>query len=151
MNEQKSSLTTDSTLAAQRETDKVSFSTLFGREGIADTYLKNLVEMTNNTPFLYDDLTGMSKTLSTYGYGADSILPVLQTIGDVGAALGQSTSDMTAAATAIGRMKPSNKTTLEYLNILNDRGIGAMGMLADACGVDQGSMSVPNQTLLRVF
>ena len=115
-------MTTGSTLAAQRETDKISFSTLFGGEGIADTYLKNLVEMANNTPFLYDDLTGMSKTLAAYSYEADSILPVLQTIGDAGAALGQSASDMTAVATAIGRMKSSSKTTLEYLNILNDRG-----------------------------
>ena len=134
------SLTSGSSIAAGRETDKISFSTLFGSEDKADAYLKNLVDMANRTPFLYDDLTGMSKTLATYGYDDTSILPVLQTIGDAGAALGQSTSDMNAVATAIGRMKSSNKTTLEYLNILNDRGIGAVGMLADAYGVDQGTM-----------
>ena len=138
--EQSSSLTTGSAIAAGRETDRISFATLFGDAGIADTYLANLVEMSNNTPFLYDDLTAMSKTLATYKYGADEILPVLQTIGDTGAALGMSTSDMTMVATALGRMKSSNKTSLEYLNILNDRGIGAVGMLADAYGVDQGKM-----------
>ena len=138
--EQSNSLTTGSTIAAGRETDRISFATLFGDAGIADTYLANLVEMSNNTPFLYDDLTAMSKTLATYKYGADEILPVLQTIGDAGAALGQSTADMTMVATAIGRMKSSNKTTLEYLNILNDRGIGAVGMLSEAYGVDQGTM-----------
>lgn len=151
---QESSLSTGSALAAQRETDKISFSTLFKDAGIADTYLANLVEMANNTPFLYDDLTTMSKTLATYGYNAQKnaelekdkkpdfnyILDVLQTIGDTGAALGQSTSDMSMVATALGRMKSSNKTTLEYLNILNDRGIGAVGMLANAYGVDQGEM-----------
>lgn len=138
--EQANSLTTGSAIAAGRETDRISFATLFGDAGIADTYLANLVEMSNNTPFLYDDLTAMSKTLATYKYGADEILPVLQTIGDAGAALGQSTSDMTMVATALGRMKSSNKTTLEYLNILNDRGIGAVGMLSEAYGVDQGTM-----------
>ena len=137
---QSESLTSGSSIAAGRETDKISFATLFGSKETADSYLSNLVGMANSTPFLYDDLTSMSKTLATYGYDADSILPVLQTIGDAGAALGQSTSDMTAVATAIGRMKSSNKTTLEYLNILNDRGIGAVGMLADAYGVDQGTM-----------
>ena len=137
---QNESLTSGSTIAAGRETDKISFATLFGSKETADSYLTNLVGMANSTPFLYDDLTSMSKTLATYGYDADSILPVLQTIGDAGAALGQSTSDMTAVATAIGRMKSSNKTTLEYLNILNDRGIGAVGMLSDAYGVDQGTM-----------
>ena len=137
---QSESLTSGSSIAAWRETDKISFATLFGSKETADSYLSNLVGMANSTPFLYDDLTSMSKTLATYGYDADSILPVLQTIGDAGAALGQSTSDMNSVATAIGRMKSSNKTTLEYLNILNDRGIGAVGMLADAYGVDQGTM-----------
>ena len=137
---QSESLTSGSSIAAGRETDKISFATLFGSKETADSYLSNLVGMANSTPFLYDDLTSMSKTLATYGYDADSILPVLQTIGDAGAALGQSTSDMNSVATAIGRMKSSNKTTLEYLNILNDRGIGAVGMLADAYGVDQGTM-----------
>lgn len=111
---QSESLTSGSSIAAGRETDKISFATLFGSKETADSYLTNLVGMANSTPFLYDDLTSMSKTLATYGYDADSILPVLQTIGDAGAALGQSTNDMTAVATAIGRMKSSNKTTLEY-------------------------------------
>ena len=140
LDEQADSLTSGSALAASRETDQISFATLFKGEDKAKQYLADLVQMANTTPFLYDDLTAMSKTLATYGYDDTSILPVLQTIGDAGAALGQSTSDMNAVATAIGRMKSSNKTTLEYLNILNDRGIGAVGMLADAYGVDQGAV-----------
>ncbi len=159
MSAQEASLTSGSALAAQRETDRISFETLFRRGGVEDmgiveTYLSNLVEMANNTPFLYGDLTAMSKTLATYGYSAQAdqaktlsgerdynyILDVLETVGDAGAALGQSTGDMEAVATAIGRMKSSNKATLEYLNILNDRGIGAVGMLAEARGVDQGAM-----------
>ena len=159
MSAQEASLTSGSALAAQRETDRISFETLFRRGGVEDmgiveTYLSNLVEMANNTPFLYGDLTAMSKTLATYGYSAQAdqaktlsgekdynyILDVLETIGDAGAALGQSTGDMEAMATAIGRMKSSNKATLEYLNVLNDRGIGAVGMLAEARGVDQGAM-----------
>ena len=159
MSAQETSLTSGSALAAQRETDRISFETLFRRGGVEDmgiveTYLSNLVEMANNTPFLYGDLTAMSKTLATYGYSAQAdqaktlsgerdynyILDVLETIGDAGAALGQSTGDMEVMATAIGRMKSSNKATLEYLNILNDRGIGTVGMLAEARGVDQGTM-----------
>ena len=133
-------LSRGSSTAAGRKTDRISFSNLFGDEETAEGYLSDLVGMANATPFLYDDLTAMSKTLATYGYGADSILPALQTIGDAGAALGMGASDMSMVATALGRMKSSNKTTLEYLNILNDRGIGAVGMLADAYGVDQGTV-----------
>ncbi|OLR66863.1 tape measure protein [Intestinimonas butyriciproducens] len=127
-------------IASGRETDLISFSTLFGSRETAKTYLSELVNMANTTPFLYDDLTAMSKTLATFGYDAKSILPVLSTIGDAGAALGMSTSDMTTVAQALGRMKSSDKATLEYLNILNDRGIGAVGILAEAKGKSQGEI-----------
>lgn len=134
-----------STLASGRQTDRISFKTMFGDEQTAKEYLENIVDMANHTPFLYDDLVAMSKTLTTYGYSPDEgsedyILDALQTIGDTGAALGMGTGDMTAVAQALGRMKSSDKTTLEYLNILNDRGIGAVGMLAQARGVSQGDM-----------
>lgn len=137
LNEMASMQSSGSSIAAQRESDRISFGTLFGDRGIADDYLRRLVGMSNETPFLYSDLTAMSKTLATYGYGADSILPVLRTIGDAGAALGMGVSDMSTVATALGRMRSSGKTSLEYLNMLNDRGINAVGMLADARGVSQ--------------
>ena len=133
-------LESGSGIASGRETDLISFSTLFGSRETAKTYLSELGNMANTTPFLYDDLTAMSKTLATFGYDAKSILPVLSTIGDAGAALGMSTSDMTTVAQALGRMKSSDKATLEDLNILNDRGIGAVGMLAEAKGKSQGEI-----------
>lgn len=133
-------LESGSGIASGRETDLISFSTLFGSRETAKTYLSELVNMANTTPFLYDDLTAMSKTLATFGYDAKSILPVLSTIGDAGAALGMSTSDMTTVAQALGRMKSSDKATLEDLNILNDRGIGAVGILAEAKGKSQGEI-----------
>lgn len=128
-------------LASTRDTNRISFTTLFGGdEDRARGYLEDLIDMANSTPFLYDDLVSMSKTLATYGYDDSNILPLLRTIGDTGAALGMSTSDMTTVAQALGRMKSSDKATLEYLNMLNDRGIGAIGMLAEAKGVSQGNM-----------
>lgn len=133
-------LESGSGIASGRETDLISFSTLFGSRETAKTYLSELVNMANTTPFLYDDLTAMSKTLATFGYDAESILPVLSTIGDAGAALGMSTSDMTTVARALGQMKSSDKATLEYLNILNDRGIGAVGILAEAKGKSRGEI-----------
>lgn len=138
--EQERSKTEGSAIAAQREKDKISFSTLFRSQETAEDYLGGLVDMANNTPFLYGDLTAMSKTLATYQYGANEIIPVLQTIGDTGAALGHTTQDMMMVGTALGRMKSSGKASLDYLNMLSDRGIGAVGMLADAKGVSQGKM-----------
>ena len=137
-------ITTGSSAAAGRETDLLGFTTLLGGRRRAEDFLGSLVEKANHTPFLYDDLTAMSKTLATYGFkdapqaGELGILESLTTIGDAGAALGHSTADMTAVATALGRMLSSNKASLEYLNILNDRGINAVGYLAQARGQSVG-------------
>lgn len=138
-------ITTGSSTAAGRETDLLGFTTLLGGRRQAEGFLGSLVEKANHTPFLYDDLTAMSKTLATYGFkdapqaGELGILESLTTIGDAGAALGHSTADMTAVATALGRMLSSNKASLEYLNILNDRGINAVGYLAQARGQSVGA------------
>lgn len=136
---QAADLESGSALAGQRETDLTSFTTLFGSKDIAQQYLSELKTMANTTPFLYSDLTAMSKTLKTYGYAANEMLPALTAIGDAGAALGMTAADMTNVSTALGRMRSSNKTTLEDLNILQDRGIDAVGALANAKGVSKGS------------
>ena len=135
---QAADLESGSALAGQRETDLTSFTTLFGSKDTAQQYLSQLKTMANTTPFLYSDLTAMSKTLKTYGYAANEMLPALTAVGDAGAALGMTAADMTNVSTALGRMRSSNKTTLEDLNILQDRGIDAIGALANAKGVSKG-------------
>lgn len=134
---QAADLESGSALAGQRETDLVSFTTLFGSQDTAQQYLSELKTMANVTPFLYSDLTAMSKTLKTYGYAADEMLPALTSIGDAGAANGMTAADMTYIATALGRMRSSNLTTREDLDILQDRGIDAVGALASAKGVSK--------------
>lgn len=134
---QTADLESGSALAGQRETDLTSFTTLFGSKDTAQQYLSQLKTMANTTPFLYNDLTAMSKTLKTYGYAAKEMLPALTAIGDAGAANGMTTADMTYIATALGRMRSSNLTTREDLDILQDRGIDAVGALASAKGVSK--------------
>lgn len=133
-------LNTGTVIAAQRENDLVSFTTLFQNEEVAEDYLSGLKQMANVTPFLYDDLVSMSKTLKTFGYGVDHLLPTLTIIGDAGAALGMSTEEMNAVAEAIGEMNVSNTITSEPLDVLRGRGIDAYGYLAQARGVSKGEI-----------
>lgn len=133
-------LSTGSTIAAQRETDQISFNTLFGSADIASQFLTELRKTAARTPFEYNDLTGMSKILNTYGYDENHILPTLEIVGDAGAALGMAVQDINEVATAIGRMNASGKTTLEYVNPLQERGIDAVGALAKNYGVSKGDI-----------
>lgn len=140
MQQQEAALQSGSGIAAGRETAQMSFTTMLGSEGAARDYLKEVQEMANYTPFLFEDLTSMSKTLKTFKYDTDELIPTMTKIGDAGAALGMSVSDMNMVATAVGRMKSSGKTSLENINILQDRGIDAVGYLAQAYGIDEGQV-----------
>lgn len=133
-------LSTGSAIAAQRETDQISFNTLFGSEDIASKFLSDLRTTAARTPFEYNDLPGMSKILNTYGYDENHILPTLEIVGDAGAALSMTAQDMNEVSTAIGRMNASGKTTLEYINPLQERGIDAVGALAKNYGVSKGDI-----------
>ena len=138
---QEESLTSGSSIAAQREKDLISFTTLFqGNKDLAQNYLNDVKNLSNATQFLYDDLTSMSKILKTYGFQVENMIPTLTKIGDAGAALGMGTDDMGNIATSLGRMYMGGNATREDLDILNDRGINAVQYLADAYGTDYGNM-----------
>ena len=131
---QAEALDNGSSLAANREASRMSFATLFGDEKEADGFIQNVTDFTNKTPFMFDDLTSMSKVLKTYGYEVNELLPTMQKIGDAGAALGLDQSGMSAIATYLGRMKSTGKVTMEYLNPLLERGIPVWDYLAAASG-----------------
>jgi hypothetical protein len=125
-------LTSGTTLAASRETDKLSFTTLLRDKGVsADDFLSQVVSTAESTPFGYDELTSLSKTLLSFNYAVEDIIPTLTKVGDAGAALGLASSDIGTVATYLGRMKSSDKATLEYLNPLNERGFAVFQWIAD--------------------
>lgn len=129
-----------SAIASQREIDRISFNTLFQDKDIAGKFLEDLTKTAARTPFEYNDLTAMSKVIQTYGYDENHILPTLNILGDTGAALGMGTDDMVALATSIGRMNATGKTALEYINPLQERGVDAVGALADHYKVSTGDV-----------
>jgi tape measure domain len=131
---QNQSLTNGSGIASTRETNKISFATLLKGDKNADKFLASMTDFAEKTPFEYGDLSNISKTLLAYGYKQNELLPLLQKVGDAGSALGMNNEDMKFVATSLGRMRTTNKTTLEYLNPLLERGIDVWRYLSDASG-----------------
>lgn len=132
--EQTSGLQSGSELAAGRETERIAFTTLLGSEEKSEAFLAQVADFAGTTPFQFEDLTSMSKTLLAYKYSSDEILPLLTKIGDAGSSLGMSGEDMTIVATMLGRMRNTGKTSIEYLNPLLERGIPVYDYLAKALG-----------------
>lgn len=124
-----------SAVAAQREQDAIAFNTMLGN-GVGDDYLKDLRIMAAKTPMEYSDLTAMSRSLAT-GFKDDPsrMLSLMSSIGNAGSAVGADANGMNTMATAMARMQSSGKTSLEYINLIQERGVDAIGMLAD--GLDK--------------
>lgn len=127
-------LISGSTIAGSREQKQISFSTLLGGDEAARDYLAEMTDFAGKTPFGYDQLATMSKTMLAYGYSVDELLTELTKIGDTGSALSMTSDDMNFVATGLGRMRSTGKTTMEYLNPLLERGIPVWKYLAEASG-----------------
>lgn len=140
LSERDSAISSGSSVAAQRELDAIAFNKLLG-EGVGDQYLKDLRAMAAETPMEYSDLTSMSRALAT-GFGSDPkrMLELMEGIGNAGSAVGVSASDMSVMAQAMSRMQSSDKASLEYLNMFQERGVDVIGMLAGSLGVSQGEV-----------
>ena len=140
ISERDSAISSGSSVAAQRELDAIAFNKLLG-EGIGDQYLKDLRAMAAETPMEYEDLTALSRALAT-GFGSDPRrrLDLMEGIGNAGSAVGVSASDMSIMAQALSRMQSSDKASLEYLNMFQERGVDVIGMLAGSLGVSQGEV-----------
>lgn len=114
-------LSSGSTLAAGRETTKLSFNTLLGDSKKAGAFLEQVQDTANTTPFLYDDLVGISKTMLSFGTAVDDIIPTLTKVGDAGAALGLSTGDIGTVATYLGRKESKEADIAAYGGYLGDK------------------------------
>lgn len=131
-----------STTAGKREQDQLAFSTLLGSSETASNVLSSINTMSNKTPYIYDDLTAIAKTLTVYGdKSKKSLMGHLTAIGDTGAALGLSTTAMDSVAQILGYMGSSEKLDSVKLKQLRLKGIGANQMLADSYGVSASQFS----------
>lgn len=131
-NDLNTALESGTATASGRELTGLAFRTLLGGdEQAAADWLSRLQDFASVTPFGFEDLTGMSKTLMSYGIGTGEQLGWMQAIGDAGGALGLSGSDLSTVSAYLGRMSSTGKVSLEYLNPLMERGINAVEYLAE--------------------
>ncbi|WP_337527960.1 tape measure protein [Zhenhengia sp.] len=132
--QQEQSLSSGIDLASKRETDMISYETLLGGPENASKFLNDIQDFGSKTPFEEDDLLEISKVLLSYKYKQDEIIPFMTKIGDTASALGIDKEGQNVVATALGRMKSSGKTSLEYIYQLSERAIPAIDYLAEALG-----------------
>ncbi len=140
MEKQTQSLQNGTAIAARRETDQISISRLLREDADVQGYMESIQQEANATPFQYEELVSLSKTLAPgFGDDTDRMLKMLQVIGDAGFAVEMDENGRKAIATALNQMEVTDKATLESLKQIQGQGIDAYGALAASLRDEQGN------------
>ncbi len=129
---QSQSLTNGTAVAAKRETNQLPFSTLLGGDNKANNFLDSLTDFANNTPYDYDEVVSISKSLLSNGYKQEDVLSLLEKVGDAGSAIGMSKDIVADIAVSLGQLQTADKATMENLEPLLERGVNVWTYMAEA-------------------
>jgi tape measure domain-containing protein len=125
-------------LAASAETLQISFETLLGSAAAAKGMVSDLQRMAAETPLSEMGVSDAAKKMLAFGFAAESVIPMLTTVGDAatslagGGAAGEEA--LQGIIRALGQMRGKGKVQAEEIMQLAERGIPAWDMLAEAMG-----------------
>lgn len=119
------------------EQTKIAFNTMLGSAEKATVFLKEMQDFAAKTPFELPDLLEGSKRLLAFGFNAQQIKPMIESIGDAAAGLGMSGAEgIGRLAKAFGDMQAKGKVSAEEMRQFAEAGIPAWQFLADKIGTD---------------
>ena len=75
-------------MAADMEQNRIAFTTMLGSAQDAEKMLTDLATFAEKTPFEFAGLVDSTKKLMAYGFAAQEVIPMLNSIGDAVAAVG---------------------------------------------------------------
>lgn len=122
-------------LAGDYEQTVVAFNTLLGSAEKATKFLKEAQQFANTTPFEFPELLDSSKLLLAFGFQADNILDMMETIGDTSSGLGAGAEGIDRITRALGQMYAKGRVQAEELLQLQEMGVPAAEILQQELGL----------------
>jgi tape measure domain-containing protein len=122
-------------LAADLEQSRVAFTTLLGSGEKAKKFLDELAAFAAQTPFEFVGLQDSARRLLAFGFAAQDIIPLMNSIGNAVAGLGGGKEQIDRVTLALGQMQAKGKVSAEEMNQLAELGIPGWKMIASAIGV----------------
>lgn len=120
--------------AAANESAAVSFEVLLGSAEKAKSFMEELREFAQTTPFEFSELQGTASQLLAVGIAAKDIVPILTSLGNSTAAMGTGSDGIRRAVVALQQMNSAQKITAQDLNQLREAGVPVFELLANATG-----------------
>lgn len=121
-------------MAADFEMVKRSMTVLTGSAKEAQAHLNDLERFAATTPFEFSGLVDASKRLQAYGFKAQAVIPILQTVGDAAMAVGLSQEGVDRLTLAFGQIAAKGKLSAEEMRQISETGVPAWKMLAESMG-----------------
>lgn len=123
--------------AAANEQAAVAFEGMLGDAQRAQDFIAQMKDFAAKTPFELPGLQDAARQLLGVGFAADQVLPTLNTIGNLAAALGVGEDAIQSVIRALGQMKGKGKASAEELQQISEAvpGFSAIGAIADSMGI----------------
>ena len=122
-------------LAGDYEQTVVAFNTLLGSAEKANKFLAEAQEFANTTPFEFPELLDSSKLLLAFGFQAENVLDMMETIGDTSRGLGAGSEGIDRITRALGQMYAKGRVQAEELLQLQEMGVPAAEILQEELGL----------------
>ncbi len=145
------------TLAGQLEQSKIAFETMLGSAEAADAFLKDLADFAAATPFDFPGLQNSSRLLLAFGFQAEAVIPIVETLGDATSALGGGTDTLEGVVRALGQMQTKGKVVTQELLQLAERGIPVFDILKEKLDLtgeqvaDIGTLGISSSTAITAI
>lgn len=145
------------TLAGRLEQSKIAFETMLGSAQAADDFLRDLADFAAATPFDFPGLQDSSRLLLAFGFQAESVIPIVGTLGDATSALGGGTDTLEGVVRALGQMQTKGKVATQELLQLAERGIPVFDILKEKLNLtgeqvaDIGTLGISSSTAITAI
>lgn len=130
-------------LGGELQTTRTQFQTFLGSVEAGNSMLDKLASFANATPFSNDEINKAGKTLLSFGFDGEEILPTLKMLGDISAGTGK---DLSELGRIFGKIKGNGRLMGGELDMLIDSGFNPLQLMAEKLA--KGDMSkIPEITL----
>lgn len=117
-------------LANDAEQANIAFTTMLGSAAKAKTFLSDLSNFANKTPFELPALRDSSKRLLAFGFASKQIIPMMTGIGNAASGLGLGADGIDRITLALGQMKAKGRLQGDEAMALTEAGIPVWDILA---------------------
>jgi len=122
-------------MAGDLEQTKIAFTTMLGSAEAADAFIRQLYDFAAKTPFEIEGLSTAARQLLAFGFQAEEIIPMMESIGNAVSGLGGGAFEIQRVTRALGQMQAKGKVSAEEMMQLAELGIPVWDILAQKIGV----------------